>query len=163
MSIGEQSLTICPELASFPGCSCLQFLIASSMRKQRGKAWEIQSCAMTSGRQRVDRQGAVPGHCNSQTFALTSLESTEQWAVLMLSFERWSLKFFDQILQEGPWDSLLGTAPCLSIYHYVTVHVTKSPRPSPSVFAYCKNWRQKWPGNEAWPQVSSTTKTKLLC
>ena len=29
---------------TFPGRSCLQFLIACSTKKQRGKAWEIALC-----------------------------------------------------------------------------------------------------------------------
>ena len=45
-------------------------------------------------------------------------------------FERYSLKFLDKILQEGPQDSLSGTAPLMSTLY--------APRPSPSVFAYCK-------------------------
>ena len=47
-------------LASFPGHSHLQYLIACSMQIWRGKAWEIWSHAMTSGRQRVDTWGATP-------------------------------------------------------------------------------------------------------
>ena len=38
-------------VASFPGCFNLQSLIACSMQLWRGKAWEIWSCAVTSGRQ----------------------------------------------------------------------------------------------------------------
>ena len=33
------------KVASFPGCSRLQFLIAYCMQKQRGKAWEKESRA----------------------------------------------------------------------------------------------------------------------
>jgi len=47
-------------IASFPGHSHLQYLIAYSMQIQRGKAWEIRSRAVTSGRQMVDTWGAVP-------------------------------------------------------------------------------------------------------
>ena len=47
-------------LASFPGRSCLQFLIACSMQKQRGKAWERVTCT-TSGRQWGSYEGGVPG------------------------------------------------------------------------------------------------------
>ena len=47
-------------LASFPGRSHLQYLIAYSMQIRRGKAWEISSRAVTSGRQKVDTRGAVP-------------------------------------------------------------------------------------------------------
>ena len=32
------------------------------------EAWEILSRAMTSGRQRIATQGAVPNHYNSQTY-----------------------------------------------------------------------------------------------
>ena len=38
-------------VASFPGHSHLQFLIACSMHKRRGKAWEIIVTCVTSGRQ----------------------------------------------------------------------------------------------------------------
>ena len=48
-----------------PRPSWLQFLIASSMPKWRGKAWEIQSHAMTLDRQRVDTQEAMPNCRNS--------------------------------------------------------------------------------------------------
>jgi len=34
-------------VASFPGRSHLQYLIAYSMQIRRGKAWEIWSCAVT--------------------------------------------------------------------------------------------------------------------
>jgi len=47
-------------LASFPGLSHLQYLIAYSMQIQRGKAWEIWSRVVMSGRQKVDtRRGGV--------------------------------------------------------------------------------------------------------
>ena len=65
---------------------------------------------------------------------LISLESTEQRAVLTLSFKHYSLKSLDKILQEEHRDSSSGTAPV----SHITQHMTKSPRPSPSVFTYCK-------------------------
>ena len=40
-------------VASFPGLSHLQYLMTYSMQIRRGKAWEIWSCTVTSGRQRV--------------------------------------------------------------------------------------------------------------
>jgi len=58
-------------LASFPGHSYLQYLIAYSMQIWRGKAWEIWSCEVTSGRQMVDTRGAVPDSNNSR-FVLKS-------------------------------------------------------------------------------------------
>ena len=50
---------------SFSGRSHLQSWITCSMQTRRGKAWEIWSRAMTSGRRRVDTWGAVPNHNNS--------------------------------------------------------------------------------------------------
>jgi len=47
-------------LASFPGRSHLQYLIAYSMQIRRGKAWEIWSRAVMSGRQKVDTWGRCP-------------------------------------------------------------------------------------------------------
>jgi len=47
-------------VASFPGRSHLQYLIAYRMQIRRGKAWEIWSRTVTSGRQMVDTRGAVP-------------------------------------------------------------------------------------------------------
>ena len=61
----------------------------------------------------VDMRRVVSNHCNSN-LALISLESIEQRAVLMPSFERFSLKFLDKTLQEGPQDSSLGIAPLTS-------------------------------------------------
>ena len=52
-------------IASFPGRSHLQYLIACSMQIRRRKAWEIWSRAVTSGRQMVDTRGAVPNSSNS--------------------------------------------------------------------------------------------------
>ena len=62
----------------------------------------------------------MPDSCNSNIGGLTSLESTEQRAVLTLSFEHYSLKLLDREIQEGPRDSLSGTAPHVSAYYYVT-------------------------------------------
>ena len=68
-------------------------------------------------------------------FALISLESTEQEAVLTLSFEHYGLKSPDKILQEEHRDSSLGT--CLSTYHCITsLCMTKSPRSSPPQFLH---------------------------
>ena len=55
------------QLASFPGYSHLQYLIACSMQIRRGKAWEIWSRVVPSGRQvqRVDTWGVVLNGNNS--------------------------------------------------------------------------------------------------
>ena len=52
------------KIASFPGRSHLQYLIAYIMQIRRGKAWEISSRAVMSGRQMVDTRGAVPDSSN---------------------------------------------------------------------------------------------------
>ena len=55
------------KLASFPGLPWLQFLIACSMQKWMGEGLGDLVTCMVSGRQNVDRWGAVPDCCNSQT------------------------------------------------------------------------------------------------
>ena len=54
------------------------------------------------------------GGCPIVVTPLISLESTEQQTVLTLSFELYGLKFLEKVLQEGPRDSLSGTAPLTS-------------------------------------------------
>ena len=54
-------------LASFPGCSRLQFLITCNMQKRRAKAWEKESRGWRQVDVRVDMRGAVTNRCNSQT------------------------------------------------------------------------------------------------
>ena len=61
-------------LASFPGRSCLQFLIACSIQKQRGKVWEKESHAWCQVDMRVDVKGAVTDSCNSQTSRWSHLQ-----------------------------------------------------------------------------------------
>ena len=59
LSLHLQHIHVCC-LASFPGHSHLQYLIAYSIQIWNGQAWEIWSRAVTSGRQRVDTWGVVP-------------------------------------------------------------------------------------------------------
>jgi len=70
-------------VASFPGRSHLQYLIAYSMQIRRGKAWEISSRAITSGRQKVDTRGAVPDSSNCR-FVSNHPWRYERWMVLTL-------------------------------------------------------------------------------
>jgi len=58
-------------IASFPGRSHLQYLIAYSMQIRRWKAWEISSRVVTSGRQKVDTWGAVPDQRNLEALSCT--------------------------------------------------------------------------------------------
>ena len=57
-SLRSHTLLIC--VASFPGRSHLQYLIACSMQIQRVKPWEIWSWAVMSDRQTVDTLGGFP-------------------------------------------------------------------------------------------------------
>ena len=63
----------------------------------------------------------------------------------MLPFKHYGFSSLDKILQEGPQDSSLGTAPLVcplicTPLHNITVHMTRSLRPSPSIFTctYCE-------------------------
>jgi len=98
-----------------------------------GEAWEILSRVGTSGRQRVDSQETVPDHNN--TCFVTNHTWIYEWrTVLMLMLwppalillvQQRALRFFIRHCQVYP----------LSTWHQ---HMIKFPRPSPSVFAYCK-------------------------
>ena len=81
---------------------------------------EREPCVITSGRQRVDRRGGTRSLLLTN-FTLISLKSAEQRAVL-------------KSLDKKSRDSSSGTAPVC----HITMHMAKSPRPSPSVFAYRK-------------------------
>jgi len=61
------------------GCSHLQYVITCSMQIQKGKAWEIWSHVVMSGRQRVDTRGVVIIPVSCQTIPMR-----EQQMVLML-------------------------------------------------------------------------------
>ena len=66
--------------------SHLQFLIAYNMQKQKGKAWETESCAWCQVDVRVDRRGAVTDRYNSQTlhWSASSLPNNElYWHCLL--------------------------------------------------------------------------------
>ena len=61
----DDNTSIPPPPASFPGRSHHPCLIACSMQIRRGRAWDIWSCVMTSGRQMADIWAAVPDRNNS--------------------------------------------------------------------------------------------------
>ena len=71
----------------------------------------------------------------------------------MLLFEHYSHKFLDKILQEGPQDSLLDTAPLMSTLTSTWCHAHDLfSQAFPLRFCILQaieNWRQEWPGNEA--------------
>jgi len=106
-------------LASFSGFDCLQY-----MQIQRGKAWEIWSCVMTSDRQRADGQGVVPNKILKSICPRAGCQSVRQYHSSFTMPET----YYSWTLPPVYLPSVYLTSP----------HVTKSPRPSPSVFTYCK-------------------------
>ena len=56
-------------IASFPGCSHLQYSIACSMQIWRGRPGDLVTRVVTSGRQRVDTWGVVPNKALSCTIS----------------------------------------------------------------------------------------------
>ena len=96
-----------------PVFDCLQYA-----KIEREGLGDRVTC-LTSGRHEGRCEGGGAQSLQLTNFALISLESTEQWAVLMVSFECYSLKFLDRILQEGPWDSSSGTTPLTSTLTWV--------------------------------------------
>ena len=104
---------------------------------------------------------AVPNRCNSKKI---SFKSTEQEVVLTLSFECSSLYWhyhlnitvsssWTRFYKKGPQYFLSGSALRLSTNH--CMHVTTSPRPSPSIFAYCKHWRWEGGNKPVWRTLKS--------
>ena len=154
-----KQLAIC--VASFPGHFCLQFLITCSMQKRRGKAWEKKSRAWRQVDMRVDIhvRGMVPDHCNSQTlhWSASNLPNNEL-------YWRWRTPRF--FVGHHP-TRLPSRLPDI-------MDMTLSPRPPPSIFAYCK--RSKTGGRDglgtrlgpglcslAWLQICSCyTESKIL-
>ena len=124
-------------LASFPGCSYLQFLIAYCMQKRRGKVWEKESCVWRQVDMRVDTRGAVTDRCNSQTmrWSASSLPDNKlYWHCLLnvtvsSSWTKYYKKDFKILRQVPPPSRLPSHLPDV-------MHMTLSPRPSPSDFAY---------------------------
>ena len=68
-SLEVPHLQILDILASFPGLPIVQFLIACSMQKWRGKVWSVNDISVYLGRQ---REGGVP-HRKGRTWCLILL------------------------------------------------------------------------------------------
>jgi len=96
--------------------------------------WDIWSCAVMLDRQGVDR--------NNPCFELHCLWRHEWWTVLlMLPCES---SFLETLCQAPP------PPVCLPSVYPMSPQVTKSPRPSPSVFAY--HYDQRLEVGTAWEQ-----------
>ena len=96
---------------------------------RRGKAWEIWSRAMTSGRQMVDTREAVPNLYNT-CFAVICLCHCEQQmvSIVCLANALISSHWMDSATQDV---EILRWAPpsvCLPCVYLMASHVTRSPR-----------------------------------
>ena len=125
-------------VTSFPGCSHLPSLIACSMQIRTGKACEIWSLAVTSGRQMVDTQ-EVPD-CNSSRYMFTRPWRCRQRTCFVNTLAS-SLR--TDITGKGFCEVLHRALPpvCLP-------DVTARNQISQAFPAYCKR-RWEWPGNKA--------------
>ena len=148
-------------LALFPGCSCLQFLIACSMQKRRGKAWEKESYAWCQVDMRPLRR-TVPSHYNSQTLRWSASKLPNNklyWRCLsnvtVSSFLTRYYKKDLKILCQTPIPLMASIPSCLPDI----MHATLSLRPSPSVFPYCK--RSKLEAGMAWERGYESSSLQL--
>jgi len=126
------------------------------MQIQRGKACEIWPRVVTLDGHRIDTWGLVFDRNNS-CFAFTRLRRHERRTVLILSCECSGLdntrKGWPGLIIQERASRFAPPAMCLPFVYLTPPHMTKSPRPSPSIFAYCKSaikyWRRERPRNEA--------------
>jgi len=135
------------KLASFPGHSHLQYLIACSMRIWRGKAWNIWPRAMMSGRQRIDTQGVVPNIISCWTVC-GAVYVNDEWYWCCLS----------NAMASSPWTD--NTRKGFEILHQVlppvclpdvTAHnqISQAFPLHICILQVIKYWRWEQPGNEA--------------
>ena len=121
-----------------------------------GKAWEIWSCAMPSSRHMVDTRGVVP---NEESRRPVLYCPSNGW-ISEHSQGRRSIPFIVHNAGDGSTRNryFIGWAPppvCLPSVYLTSLHVTRSPRPSPTAFhtgsdeilAVGTAWER--PGNEA--------------
>ena len=87
--------SISSAVAFFPGRSHLRFLITCSIQNGGVRLGKFSQ----EDRQRVDRRGAVPNHCNPQT-CLDRPQVYRITSCIDTVFKHYSLKFLDKILQE---------------------------------------------------------------
>ena len=133
------------EVASFPGRSRLQTLIACSIQIRRGRigrsshVWWLQ----------VDRQSTHRGWCltkGSQNRCnvrhSVGTESICKAASIQFGFAT----PVDCLTQVGVTTVRHSPLVCLPSDYLMSSHMTRSPRPSSSVFAYCKCRRLECPG-----------------
>ena len=129
-------------VASFPGLPTVQFLIACSIQKRRGKAWSILSCFVYVGRQRegegspIEKTSLMPYVVVSAPSAgVLSIREAKNVPLLFQSKERvHKMHSFNR-----------GSLPP-SVY-LGRQNVIKWTRPSPSIFAYCKQSKTgRWEG-----------------
>ena len=111
-----------------------QFLIAYCMQKRRGKAWEKESHAWRQVDMRVDMRGAVPdkeswGPSLSDNLRLQHSKDSVNTVCCPVDSRLINAEFVSYNDWSPPPSRLPSHLPDVT-------HVTLSPRPSPSVFAY---------------------------
>ena len=129
-------------VASFPGRSHRQDFIASTTA---GKAWEIWSHAMPSGKH---TEGGAQRRSSMSCVVLSV-----QWLDIRV-FARLTIHTVRCSQCRGRTNALNGWAPppmCLPSLYLTSSHVTRSHRPSPAVFILqaMEYWWWERPGNEA--------------
>ena len=130
--------------------------VFDGLQYAKTEVWEKESCAWRQVDIRVDmRPLKVPNRYNSHWSASNLPKHELYW----LSFKRYSLKFLDKILEEGPQDSSLGTTPFMSTLMSTWRHARDSfSQAFPLRFCILQgiiNWRRERPGNEArWALLS---------
>ena len=137
-------------IASFPGRSHLNSLNTCSMQTWRVKAWEIWSCVMMSGRQRIDggrslMKGLEALVVSIRELNIRALTRQHQYrsSLMMLGMGQGII-----MVQHPPSPNPV----CLPSVYVMLLRVTRSPEPFHSIYAYCKQSKdRRWdkPGNEA--------------
>ena len=107
---------------------------------------------MTLGRRRVDTQGVVPD-CNNSHFMLKHIPGAmnDEWYIDAALLTLWPPALKTDSTRKGC--EILRWAPtpvCLPSVYLMSLHVTKSSRPSSSVFACILQAIKHWEVRTAW-------------
>ena len=112
---------------------------------RRWKTCEILSCAVTSGRQTVYTRGwgwGLGGGGRMENLkalsCIISPRAEGQSVSLSVSIPFAIHSTRDRSTRNGNYYCPAPFHVCLPSVYLMSPHMTKSPRPSPSVFAYCK-------------------------
>ena len=138
-------LSVIPRLFPPPILDCLQYWYAN----MGGKAWEIWSHVVMSGRQRVDTWGAGPDSNNSHQNVPSAVNNEQYWCCLANALDS-----SPQTDSTRKGFKILHQAPPPCVCHLSTGCNCMRPDLQASPLRICmlqaiKYWRWEWPGNEA--------------